>query len=88
MRYDAIENFYMIRVIEKDEMLRIKQLAELEEILISDERAKLERVIQPISAAIAFLYDDSLADELQCRGYELLPQQKNFRTINEETVIT
>lgn len=70
-----IENFYLIRVRENDELLRESRLSELENILNGDERAKVEHVIKPISAVVAFLYDKSLVVELENRGYELLPQK-------------
>lgn len=77
-----IENFYMIRVKEDDELLRESRLGELENILNDDERAKVEYVIKPISAVIAFLYDAELVVELKNRGYELLPQ-KNVKMIED-----
>lgn len=70
-----IENFYLIRVKGDDESLKASGLVELENILNGDERAKVEYVIKPISAVIAFLYDSGLVAELQNRGYELLPQR-------------
>ncbi len=79
-----IENFYIIRVREDDELLRGNRLGELENILNGDERAKVEHVIKPISAVVAFLYDKSLVDELENRGYELLPQ-KNVKMIEADT---
>lgn len=77
-----IENFYLIRVREDDELLRANKLGELENILNGDERAKVEYVIKPISAVVAFLYDKELVDELKNRGYELLPQ-KNIKMIED-----
>ncbi len=77
---DAIENFYMIRVREDDELLRASKLNELELILEGDARAKIEHVIMPISAVVAFLYDAGLVEELERSGYELLPQ-KNVKMI-------
>ncbi len=70
-----IENYYIIRVREDDESVRASRLGELELILGSDERAKVERVITSISAVVAFLYDESLVAELERSGYELLPQR-------------
>ncbi len=72
---NIIENFYIIRVMGNDESLRESGLGELESILNGDERARVEHVIRPISAVVAFLYDPRLVDELKNRGYELLPQK-------------
>ncbi len=77
----AVESFYMIRV-RKDEngSLKASRLDELEKILEGDERAKIEHVIRPIYAVVAFLYDAGLVAELERSGYELLPQ-KNVKMI-------
>jgi len=71
-----IGNLYIIRVMEDDVLLRADKLVELEETLNKDARARLEHIIGPISAAIAFLYDQQLVNELEKRGYELIPQQR------------
>ena len=77
MKYESIENLYIIRIAENEE-LRASKLEELEELLQQDERAKLEYVIEPISSVIAFLYDTELVIDLALQGYELIPQCKNF----------
>lgn len=78
-----IEELYIIRVREDDEILRANKLGELEQLLNEDERARLEYVIHPISAAIAFIYDKGLVEKLENDGYELLPQQR-VRMIERE----
>ncbi len=75
-----IENFYLILVKEDDKSSRDCKLGELENILNGDERARVEHVIKPIAAVIAFLYDSELVAELETKGYELLPQ-KNVKMI-------
>jgi len=72
----SIDELYIIRVKEDDRLLRANKLGELEQLLNDDERAKLEHIIEPISAAIAFLYDAELISELEENGYELLQQQR------------
>lgn len=77
----SIEDFYLIRVRkDEDESLKAGRLDELERILEGDERARIKRVIRPISAVAAFLYDAGLVAELENKGYELLPQ-KNVKMI-------
>lgn len=77
----SIDNFYIIRVRkDEDESLKMGRLDELEQILKVDDRARLEHVVRPIAAVVAFIYDESLAAELVSRGYELLPQ-KNLKMI-------
>ena len=82
MSYEKIENFYLIRLKEDDEEFRAGRFGELEELLRSDERAEIRHVITPISAITAFVYEPQLVDELKERGYELTPQEKNFRMID------
>ena len=71
-----IDNLYIIRIPEEDELLRTNNLVQLEQLLHNDERARLEHIIEPIAIAIAFLYDPELINELEEKGYELLPQQR------------
>ena len=66
---------YVIRVQEKEDLTKTNRLGELEEILKNDDRAKLELTVEPISAVIALIYDKDLADELEKKGYELMPQR-------------
>jgi hypothetical protein len=68
-------NRYIIRVHDDDELIRASKLNQLE-ILLDEERAKLEHVIVPISGVIAVIYDAKLVDELKSEGYELIHQPK------------
>ena len=80
MKYEKIEGLYLIRVREQDENVRTLRFGELEELLSRDERAEIKHVINPISAVTAFLYGPEIEAELKENGYELIPQEKNFRT--------
>ncbi len=80
----AVDGFYIIRVREDDELLRADRLGELERILAGDDRVRVEHIIRPISAVIAFLYDKGLVAELENVGYELLPQ-KSVKMIERES---
>lgn len=71
----GIRGLYIIRVREDDEVVRIDKLNELENMLNAGDGAKLERVILPICAVVAFLYDSSLIEKLKKGEYELLPQK-------------
>ena len=79
----SIENLYIIRV-RDDESMRAERLGELEQVLKNSRMARLEYVISPIAAAIAFIYDPELVKSLEDSGYELLPQQRVKMIENEE----
>lgn len=76
MNESEIEGLYIIRVKEEEDLMRINRMGELENILRKDDRAQLERLIEPIGAAIAFIYDKKLVNDLETAGYEMLPQRK------------
>ena len=75
-----MNGYCMIRVQETDDLARINRLYRLEEILSKEERGQLRHVITAIGAVSAFLYDSRLVEELEEQGYELIPQEKSFRT--------
>ena len=76
MNGSEVEGRYIIRVGEEEDLMRINRMGELENILRKDDRAQLEHLIEPIGAAIAFIYDENLVRDLEAAGYEMLPQRK------------
>ena len=71
-----MSNYYMIRVNQNDDLMRINKLYALEEMLSEDNRGEIRNVIASIDAVTAFLCNQEIVGELEEKGYELIPQEK------------